>query len=152
MSPCDTPRFSFRRLFKTKFPPPHPGYVTPPDVSRGVSLGWSRDGSLGSGNTCFSLPSAPCLFWATTFWTITSLFLVCLQPLPLCAAAPSHLIRSQHSLPNLMSLCSHHCNPTGTSGPLHILFPNIFQGCLFLGITPEKRGLSATPGIKCGAP
>lgn len=104
---------------------------------------------MGSGNTCFSLPSAPCLFWATTFWTVTSLFLVCLQPLPLCAAAPSHLIRSQHSLPNLTSFCSHHCNPTRTSGPLHVLFPQLETLPQYLPRLPLSGHYTSKEGTLC---
>lgn len=157
MLPCDTPRCSFPRPFRLNSLPQD---VSPHPVSqRGASLGWSRDGSLGSGNTCFSLPSSLCLFRATA-----SLFLVCLQPLPLCAAAPGGLIKFQHSLPNFTSLCSHHCSPTGylrafahavppagNSLPLHL--PRL----PLLVTIPQKRGPFSHPEpmwypLKCELP
>ena len=154
MWPGDTPRCYPSRPFGLKSL--HQDASLHLGSQRGASLGWSRSGTLGSDNTSFPLASALGLCWATTFWTVTSLSSVHLQPPPLCPAARGVFSECKWGLgtPCPTSRSSTHSSPgpLGTTGPLHMpsphpgtLFPDIFPGCLFLVITPQIRGPSTQP-------
>lgn len=158
MSPCDTPRFSFCSLFKMKFPPPTQD-MSPHPMSQGGLPG------LGAGMGAWALGTlaSPCLVLLVSFGPLLSG-----QSLPCSWSASSpcpsvqqpQAILSGLSIPCPTSRLSAHttATPPGPQGLCTCsslswkLFPSIFQGCLFLGITPQKRGLSAPPGTICGAP